>query len=167
MDTSTDKSTKKEINSDSVICSAGTLERFPPNITESLLTSTDSVSIDDLSIQPDHELPYDNNGRKTPILDNITSSITKCMGYVKVETVFTPSTIAVIIGFAIGAISPIKKLVVGDSAPFRVIISSASLVGLDPIWLEEIEGPSLEQNHKGSQLCGIIAMLKREIRCTL
>ncbi|KAL2576823.1 hypothetical protein AAZV13_16G095600 [Glycine max] len=129
MDTSTDKSTKKEINSDSVICSAGTLERFPPNITESLLTSTDSVSIDDLSIQPDHELPYDNNGRKTPILDNITSSITKCMGYVKVETVFTPSTIAVIIGFAIGAISPIKKLVVGDSAPFRVIISSASLVG--------------------------------------
>jgi len=64
MDTSTDKSNKKEINSDSVICSAGTLERFPPNITESLLTSTDSVSIDDLSIQPDHELPYDNNGRK-------------------------------------------------------------------------------------------------------
>ncbi|XP_061337679.1 protein PIN-LIKES 3-like [Gastrolobium bilobum] len=34
-----------------------------------------------------------------------------------------------IIGFIIGAVSPIQKLMVGDSAPLRVIISSASLVG--------------------------------------
>ncbi|XP_020230840.2 protein PIN-LIKES 3 [Cajanus cajan] len=130
MGPSKDKSTQNENSSDtttSAIYSAGTLEELPANITEPLLTSTESVSIDNLPVHL--QSPSDRNGRKMRILDYITYPITKCMGCVKLELVFTPSTIAVIIGFAIGAISPIQKLMVGDNAPLRVIISSASLVG--------------------------------------
>ncbi|KAK7386583.1 hypothetical protein VNO78_26916 [Psophocarpus tetragonolobus] len=105
----------------SAIYSAGTLERSSPNITEPLLTSTESVTIIESS--------FDSNRRKMPMLEYITSPIIKCMRYVKLETLFTPSTIAVIIGFAIGSISPIQKLMVGNSAPFRVLLTSASLVG--------------------------------------
>ncbi|TKY58413.1 transporter C5D6.04 [Spatholobus suberectus] len=130
MGASTNESTENENTIDTTaraINSAGSLERFPANITESLLTSTDSLSIDNLPVQP--ESPFDRNGKKMPILDFITRPFTKCTRYVKLKMVFTPSTIAVIIGFSIGAISPIRKLMVGDDAPLRVIISSASLVG--------------------------------------
>ncbi|KAA8532105.1 hypothetical protein F0562_006753 [Nyssa sinensis] len=42
---------------------------------------------------------------------------------------FAPSTIATIIGLFIGIVSPIRKIMIGDSAPLRVIESSASLLG--------------------------------------
>lgn len=45
------------------------------------------------------------------------------------KMVFTPSTIATIIGFVIGVVSPIRLLMIGDTAPFRVIDSSASMLG--------------------------------------
>ncbi|KAL4577810.1 hypothetical protein LXL04_013924 [Taraxacum kok-saghyz] len=41
----------------------------------------------------------------------------------------TPSTIATIVGLMIGVISPIRKLMIGDNAPLRVIDGSASLLG--------------------------------------
>ncbi|TKY58414.1 transporter YBR287W [Spatholobus suberectus] len=116
MGESMDQSTENVNTSDptaSEILSAGSLERFPANITESMLTSTDSVSIDNLSVQP--ESPFDRNGRKGfPIF---------------VELQWIQSYYFWIIGYAIGAISPIRKLMVGDSAPLRVIITSASLMG--------------------------------------
>ncbi|GLT73725.1 hypothetical protein SLA2020_455630 [Shorea laevis] len=40
-----------------------------------------------------------------------------------------PSTIAAIVGFIIGLVSPIRKLLIGDSAPLRTIYSSAALIG--------------------------------------
>ncbi|KAL2333937.1 hypothetical protein Fmac_015150 [Flemingia macrophylla] len=130
MGPSKDKNTENGNTSDtttSAIHSVGTLEEHPTNITESLLSSTDSVSIDNLPVQ--QQSASERNGRKMGIFDYITYPVKECIGRIKLEMVFTPSTIAVIIGFAIGAISPIRKLMVGDSAPLRVIISSSSLVG--------------------------------------
>ncbi|XP_062029184.1 protein PIN-LIKES 3-like isoform X1 [Rosa rugosa] len=45
------------------------------------------------------------------------------------KTVFSPSTIAVIIGFAVGIISPIRNLLIGDDAPLAVIDDTTSLLG--------------------------------------
>ncbi|KAM5574018.1 hypothetical protein ABKV19_013502 [Rosa sericea] len=45
------------------------------------------------------------------------------------KTVFSPSTIAVIIGFAVGIISPIRNLLIGDDAPLVVIDDATSLLG--------------------------------------
>ncbi|XP_057421441.1 protein PIN-LIKES 3-like [Lotus japonicus] len=104
-----------------------TPEIFPANVKEPLLPSTNFSSTDNLSIQ--HESPHDKNESKVSILNHITWPITKCFGYVKMEKLFTPITIAGIIGFTIGAVTPMQNLMVGDSAPLRVIINSASLVG--------------------------------------
>ncbi|TXG59221.1 hypothetical protein EZV62_013794 [Acer yangbiense] len=45
------------------------------------------------------------------------------------KKVFAPSTIAAIVGFIIGIASPIRKILIGDSAPLRVIDTSVSLLG--------------------------------------
>ncbi|KAK7360383.1 hypothetical protein VNO77_02373 [Canavalia gladiata] len=124
------KSTRNVNDNDittSTIHSNGIHDSLPTDITESFLSLRNSVSADNLSAHLDS--PSDINGRKKSILNYIKYIFTKCTGYVKLEMVLTPSTIAVIIGVSIGAISPIKKLMVGDNAPLRVIISSASLVG--------------------------------------
>lgn len=44
-------------------------------------------------------------------------------------SVVFPVFILQIVGFIIGIISPIRKLIVGDSAPLNVISSSAALIG--------------------------------------
>ncbi|XP_057756375.1 protein PIN-LIKES 3-like [Arachis stenosperma] len=99
-------------------------------ITESLIIpSTNIVSSDNISIQYDESISNNRIGNKMSFLDYITWPITKCNKYIKLEMVFTPSTIAVILGFIIGAVSPIQKLMVGDDAPLRAIIKSIALVG--------------------------------------
>ncbi|XVE99915.1 hypothetical protein REPUB_Repub03eG0242200 [Reevesia pubescens] len=45
------------------------------------------------------------------------------------KMIFAPSTIAAIVGFIIGIVSPIRKTLVGDSAPLHVIYSSIELIG--------------------------------------
>ncbi|KAM5574011.1 hypothetical protein ABKV19_013498 [Rosa sericea] len=45
------------------------------------------------------------------------------------KTIFAPSTIAAIVGFAIGLISPIRNLLIGDDAPLAVIDDCTSLLG--------------------------------------
>nr|XP_027076219.1 protein PIN-LIKES 3-like isoform X1 [Coffea arabica]XP_027076220.1 protein PIN-LIKES 3-like isoform X1 [Coffea arabica]XP_027076221.1 protein PIN-LIKES 3-like isoform X1 [Coffea arabica]XP_027076222.1 protein PIN-LIKES 3-like isoform X1 [Coffea arabica]XP_027076223.1 protein PIN-LIKES 3-like isoform X1 [Coffea arabica] len=45
------------------------------------------------------------------------------------KMMFAPSTIATIVGLAIGATSPLRKLLIGDSAPLRVIDTSTSMIG--------------------------------------
>ncbi|KAF5740990.1 putative Auxin efflux carrier family protein [Tripterygium wilfordii] len=45
------------------------------------------------------------------------------------KLLFAPSTIGVIVGFAVGLIPQIRKLMVGDAAPLRVIQNSTSLLG--------------------------------------
>ncbi|KAJ6727834.1 PROTEIN PIN-LIKES 3-LIKE ISOFORM X1 [Salix koriyanagi] len=56
-------------------------------------------------------------------------SVNKFTEKINLKMVFAPATIAAIFGFIIGIVSPIRKLMIGDSAPLRVIDSSASLLG--------------------------------------
>jgi len=50
-------------------------------------------------------------------------------GHLIVEVLIAPPTVGVIAGFIVGAISPAKALIVGASAPLRVIQDSISLLG--------------------------------------
>eukprot|EP00257_Ricinus_communis_P020078 XP_015579230.1 protein PIN-LIKES 3 isoform X1 [Ricinus communis] len=63
------------------------------------------------------------------ILQRIRQCISRIAGKMNVRMVLAPSTIAAMAGFAIGIISPIRKIMIGDSAPLRVIYSSANLLG--------------------------------------
>ncbi|XP_059437268.1 protein PIN-LIKES 3-like isoform X2 [Corylus avellana] len=102
-------------------------ETFPGTCTEALLPSRDCPSSDDQSDQV--ELPRTKCVGKVSILNQIIECTKKLAGHINLKMVFAPSTIGVIVGFIIGIISPIQKLMIGDNAPLRVIISSASLLG--------------------------------------
>ncbi|XP_021759392.1 protein PIN-LIKES 3-like [Chenopodium quinoa] len=45
------------------------------------------------------------------------------------KAVFAPSTIAAILGFTIGMVSPIQKLMIGNDAPLHVVNDSAFMLG--------------------------------------
>ncbi|CAK7357566.1 unnamed protein product [Dovyalis caffra] len=75
------------------------------------------------------ELPRTISGGKLKIKEKILQSVKKFTAKINLKMVFAPATIAAICGFIIGTVSPIRKLMIGDSAPLRVIDSSASLLG--------------------------------------
>lgn len=67
------------------------------------------------------------------------------------KAVFAPSTIAAIIGFAIGMISPIRNLMIGNDALLHVVTDSAFMLGEAAIpALTIILGANLLQGLKGS-----------------
>lgn len=84
-------------------------------------------SFKDYEAQSDHQpLLYIT---KVPSYKKIMKYVNSLIENVNWKMVFTPSTIATIIGFVIGVVSPIRLLMIGDTAPFRVIDSSASMLG--------------------------------------
>ncbi|KAK8643314.1 hypothetical protein V6N13_012617 [Hibiscus sabdariffa] len=50
-------------------------------------------------------------------------------GKVDLKKVFAPTAIAAIVGFIVGTASPIRKLLIGNKAPLRIIDSSAYILG--------------------------------------
>lgn len=83
---------------------------------------------------------------------------------VDLKKVFAPTAIAAIVGFVIGIVSPIRKLMIGNSAPLRVIGSSAYILGEAYIpCMTLIMGANLLRGLKGSDvsrtvIIGIIAV---------
>ncbi|GLT35301.1 hypothetical protein SLA2020_097680 [Shorea laevis] len=63
------------------------------------------------------------------VLSNMKQQVCLLVQKINLRALFAPSTIAVIVGFVIGLIPQIRKLMIGDSAPLRVIQDSASLLG--------------------------------------
>ncbi|CAJ1942155.1 unnamed protein product [Sphenostylis stenocarpa] len=109
MGVSTDKNTENKNTSETMTnatYSTETLERFPVNITQSLLTSTDS---EDANLELYYKSNYEMDGLCQA--GKILYTINICSG-----------KHCDIIGLAIGAISPIQKLMVGDSAPLRFVL---------------------------------------------
>ncbi|XP_042507101.1 protein PIN-LIKES 1-like isoform X2 [Macadamia integrifolia] len=69
------------------------------------------------------------------------------------KTLFVPSTTAAIIGFFIGVVPQIQRLMIGESAPLRVIEDSASLLGEGAIpAITLIMGGNLLRGLKGSDI---------------
>ncbi|CAK9136073.1 unnamed protein product [Ilex paraguariensis] len=66
---------------------------------------------------------------KVPITKMISQRVKNLTAEVNLKMLFAPSTIATIVGLIIGVVSPIRKLMIGDGAPLRVMESSASILG--------------------------------------
>ncbi|PRQ19632.1 putative membrane transport protein [Rosa chinensis] len=60
----------------------------------------------------------------------IMNRIMKVVKKLNLETIFSPSIVAAIVGFVIGVIPPVRKVFIEDGAPLRVINDTASLLGI-------------------------------------
>ncbi|EOY18976.1 Auxin efflux carrier family protein [Theobroma cacao] len=97
-------------------------------------------------------------------LKKIMPRVKMISGKIDLKKVFAPTAVAAIVGFIIGAVSPIRKLMIGKSAPLRVIDSSAYILGEATIpCMTLIMGANLLIGLKGSDvsrtvIIGIIAV---------
>ncbi|KAJ6950758.1 protein PIN-LIKES 3-like isoform X3 [Populus alba x Populus x berolinensis] len=92
---------------------------------EALLPSSEKSTCHDHS-----ELPETmSEGKKVTFMERTFWNFKKFAANTNLKKVFAPATIAAMFGFVIGTISPIRKVIIGDSAPLRVLESSASLLG--------------------------------------
>uniref|UniRef100_A0A2N9F252 Auxin efflux carrier component n=1 Tax=Fagus sylvatica TaxID=28930 RepID=A0A2N9F252_FAGSY len=90
--------------------------------TESLLPSSGSSTSEVPSTESEGKA-------KVSLLEKVKLQLKKLYGYIDLKKLFAPSTIAAIIGFIVGIVSPIRKVLIGDDAPLRAIYSSVDLIG--------------------------------------
>ncbi|XP_044469442.1 protein PIN-LIKES 3-like isoform X3 [Mangifera indica] len=112
-------------DSTSIQSSGETSETFSETCTEVLLPSENGSASEESANQDG--LPSTIFG--VPFLDTTIHQIKNVAAKINLKMVLAPNTIAAAVGFIIGTVSPIRKSIVGDSAPLRVIYSSASLLG--------------------------------------
>ncbi|KAM1032282.1 hypothetical protein ACFX2I_035876 [Malus domestica] len=78
---------------------------------------------------------YNQSAERSSTSDQATTSgkleqrIVMVFQKMNLKSIFAPSTIGALIGFAIGVIPQIRKLLLGDGAPLRVIQDTANLLG--------------------------------------
>ncbi|KAJ4727341.1 Auxin efflux carrier family protein [Melia azedarach] len=101
-----------------------TSEIFAGNLTEVLL-ARGVPSSEDYSDQTESSDVRTESRVKVPVLEKIKAFAEQ----IHLKKILAPSTIAAVIGLIIGTVSPIRKAMIGDSAPLRVIYSSTSLLG--------------------------------------
>ncbi|KAL5752250.1 hypothetical protein ACOSQ2_022757 [Xanthoceras sorbifolium] len=118
------KSTAVNDSTISIKSSGETSENLSESYTESLLPSQDFPSSDDPN---QAELPHTRSSES--FQDKMIHCFKIFAAKLNLKKVFAPSTIAAIVGFIIGIVSPIRKIMIGDSAPLRVIDTSVSLMG--------------------------------------
>ncbi|GLT66038.1 hypothetical protein SLA2020_384340 [Shorea laevis] len=68
-------------------------------------------------------------GKVLIFLEKIKQHVNKLTSQIKLKMLLAPGTVAAIVGFIIGLVSPLRKVLIGDSAPLRLIYSSAALIG--------------------------------------
>lgn len=122
--------------------------------TEPLLPSTKHCLVsEDPEVQ--YALPCTRSETKSEVAvwDKIKQYLVMLSRKINLKTIFAPSTTGAIVGFAIGLVPVIRKSLIGESAPLRVIQDSASLLGDGAIpALTLIVGGNLIKGLKGSGL---------------
>lgn len=89
------------------------------NCTEALLSKNYLSSVEKRSTQE----------VQLPVFRKIKQQVKTWMENIELKMIFRPPTIATILGIIIGIISPIRNIMVGESAPLRFIESSVVLLG--------------------------------------
>ncbi|KAB1225049.1 putative transporter C5D6.04 [Morella rubra] len=89
--------------------------------TEALLPSMASPSSEEYQDQVEEP--------KVTFLEKLKLCLKKVTGHIDFKKLFAPSTIAAIVGFIVGIVSPFRKIFIGDDAPLRAVYSSVSLLG--------------------------------------
>ncbi|KAJ7953260.1 Auxin efflux carrier family protein [Quillaja saponaria] len=108
---------------------------LPPNSAEMCSQSQDNMDKLELGHQLKPEctmaiIALDEMLKKQTLVEKIQLHIKDiATKYLNLKTLFAPSTVAAIIGTIIGIVPPFRKLMIGDSAPLRVIDDSVSLLG--------------------------------------
>ncbi|OVA00699.1 Auxin efflux carrier [Macleaya cordata] len=142
------KEVKENVYVSSLKFSEETSKLFPRSCTEELLPSEDCMIPEDQA-----ELPYSRSPEKKEVPFSV-----KCKQHLEMlarninfKRLFAPSTIGAIVGFVVGIVPQIRWLLIGESAPLRVIQDSASLLsdGAVPA-LTLIVGGNLTKGLKGS-----------------
>ncbi|XP_043708622.1 protein PIN-LIKES 3-like [Telopea speciosissima] len=126
-----------------------------------------SKDLPGLEIRADHfALPCTSSEAtpQVPILVKFRQYLQKFSEKINLKSLFAPSTIAVMVGFFVGVVPQIRRLMIGESAPLRVIEDSAYLLGEGAIpTITLIMGGNLLRGLKGSDIqvsliVGIIAV---------
>ncbi|KAJ4702358.1 putative Auxin efflux carrier family protein [Melia azedarach] len=83
----------------------------------------------------------------------VRQQVKSIVGKINLKSLFAPSTAGALAGFMIGLVPQIRKLMIGDSAPLRVIQDSTTLVGDGAIpALTLIVGGNLLGGLRGSRI---------------
>ncbi|KAK9284497.1 hypothetical protein L1049_023671 [Liquidambar formosana] len=132
--------------------------------TEALLPPKDcSISLDQ-AYQFTLPFPKPEEEVKVSLSDKIKQHLRTFSRNINLKALFAPSTIGAIVGFIIGTFPQIRKLMIGDSAPLRVVQDSTSLLGDAAIpTVTLIVGGNLLKGIKGSGIqpsliVGIVAV---------
>ncbi|KAE8670655.1 Auxin efflux carrier family protein isoform 1 [Hibiscus syriacus] len=130
--------------------SEGTSNTVSETCKEALLPST---SCEYYSTQDGLPLTTYGAGKK------IILHIKMIMGKIDLKKVFAPTATAAIVGFIVGIVPPFRRLMIGDSAPLRVIGTSAYLLGEAAIpCLTLILGANLLRGLNGSEVSHIVVI---------
>ncbi|GLT92860.1 hypothetical protein SLE2022_106730 [Rubroshorea leprosula] len=78
---------------------------------------------------PSHAIERREKGKVLIFLGKIKQHVNKLTSHIKLKMLLAPRTVATIVGFIIGLVSPLRKVLIGDSAHFWVIYSSTTLIG--------------------------------------
>ncbi|XP_076934600.1 protein PIN-LIKES 3-like [Bidens hawaiensis] len=103
------------------------------------------------SLLPSSPSSTNTDGKMKVMLNGMKHQLGNFSRRINLKAVFAPSTTAAIVGFMIGTITPMRRLLIGTTAPLRVIQASASLVGDAAIpMVTLIIGGNLLRGLKGS-----------------
>lgn len=119
------------------------------------LNEVDIKGSSETSVLPSRscEEPLLSSEGKTQVatLDWVKQRVSTCLRKIDLKRLFAPSTIGAIVGFTIGIVPLIRKSMIGETAPLRVIQDSVSLVGDGAIpSLTLIVGGNLLRGLRGS-----------------
>ncbi|RZC45808.1 hypothetical protein C5167_038755 [Papaver somniferum] len=144
--------TKEDIPVSSLKFPDETSKLFPESCTEELLPSN-YCSISGIS-EDQAQLPYSINPiKKIPFLVKCRQQFEMMAQHIHFKRLFAPSTIGAIVGFFIGIVPQIRRLLIGESAPLRVIQDSASLLSNAAVpTLTLIVGGNLTKGIRGSEM---------------
>ncbi|PSS00350.1 Protein PIN-LIKES like [Actinidia chinensis var. chinensis] len=123
----------------------GNVSISPEEALQEALLSKDSTRSEDYEAQA--QLSEDN----VTAFGKIKQHMKNFAEAINLKMLFAPSTIATIVGLLIGVITPLRKIMIGDSAPLRVVESFAVLLGEAAIpSMTLIVGANLLKGLKGS-----------------
>ncbi|KAD7479065.1 hypothetical protein E3N88_02201 [Mikania micrantha] len=113
-------SVKSTDSSNNVVASVKVAGTMGNQLTECLLPSSSST----INIK----------GKWKVTSETIKHQLGNFSRWLNFKAVFAPSTIGAIVGFVIGTVTPMRRLLIGTTAPLRVIQDSATLLGSQRIW---------------------------------
>ncbi|XP_021815553.1 protein PIN-LIKES 3-like [Prunus avium] len=97
--------------------------------TEPLLSSKESEVVEENANHYALPCTITEENAKMTTSGKIKQRIIMVFGKLNLKTIFAPSTTGAIVGFSIGVIPQIRKALIGDGAPLRVVQDTASLLG--------------------------------------